>query len=193
MEYSLMEYILMEYIPGSSVHGILQARILEWVTISFSRGSSWPRDWTRISCIAGSLLYCRQILYQLSQEGSPILRQLRTIRVPYKLHNQMDALKCRLHGLILVLGEVLCICNKERQCGRKIKCSDSRGKLLGFQIPVASIINSWTLKITNLSGPWFSYLWNQLGTVLVQAWVGKEFPDMRQNEREIKCIRVGDC
>ena len=39
--------------PGSSVHGILQARILEWVAISFSRGSSQPRDWTQVSCIAG--------------------------------------------------------------------------------------------------------------------------------------------
>ena len=40
-------------LPGSSVHGILQARILEWVTISFSRGSSWPRDRTRVSRIGG--------------------------------------------------------------------------------------------------------------------------------------------
>ena len=39
--------------PGSSVHGILQARILEWVAISFSRGSSQPRDRTKVSCIAG--------------------------------------------------------------------------------------------------------------------------------------------
>ena len=39
--------------PGSSIHGILQARILEWVAISFSRGSSWPRDWAQVSCIAG--------------------------------------------------------------------------------------------------------------------------------------------
>ena len=39
--------------PGSSVHGILQARILEWVASSFSRGSSWPRDWTQVPCIAG--------------------------------------------------------------------------------------------------------------------------------------------
>ena len=37
--------------PGFSVHGILQARILEWVAIPFSRGSSWPRDWTLVSCI----------------------------------------------------------------------------------------------------------------------------------------------
>ena len=39
--------------PGSSVHGILQARILEWVAISLSRGSSWPRDRTQVSHIAG--------------------------------------------------------------------------------------------------------------------------------------------
>ena len=38
---------------GSSVDGILQVRILEWVAISFPRGSSWPRDWTHVSCIAG--------------------------------------------------------------------------------------------------------------------------------------------
>ena len=35
--------------PGSSV----QARLLEWVAIPFSRGSSWPRDWTQVSCLAG--------------------------------------------------------------------------------------------------------------------------------------------
>jgi len=43
--------------PGSSVHGISLARILECVAISFSRGFSWPRDWTCVSCI------CRWILY----------------------------------------------------------------------------------------------------------------------------------
>ena len=39
--------------PESSVLGILQARILEWISILFSRGSSWPRDQTKVSCIAG--------------------------------------------------------------------------------------------------------------------------------------------
>ena len=39
--------------PGSSVHEISQARTLEWVAIPFSRGSSWLRDWTWVSCIAG--------------------------------------------------------------------------------------------------------------------------------------------
>ena len=44
-------------LPGSSVHGILQARTLEWVAIPFSRGSSRPRDWTCISCIGRQILY----------------------------------------------------------------------------------------------------------------------------------------
>ena len=39
--------------PGSSVHGILQARILEWVAMPFSRGASQPRDQIWVSCIAG--------------------------------------------------------------------------------------------------------------------------------------------
>ena len=40
-------------LPGSSVHGILQARVLEWVAMPFSRGASQPRDQTWVSCIAG--------------------------------------------------------------------------------------------------------------------------------------------
>ena len=88
-----------------TVHGILQARILEWVPFPFSRESSQPRDRTQVSHIVGrfftswatqvkpkntgvgslsllqeifptqesnwGLLYCRQILYQLSYQGSP--------------------------------------------------------------------------------------------------------------------------
>ena len=52
--------------PGSSVHGILQARILEWVALSFSRGSFRPRDQIQVSCTA-------EILYWLSHQGSPLL------------------------------------------------------------------------------------------------------------------------
>ena len=39
--------------PTRLPHGIFQARVLEWVAISFSRGSSWLRDWTQVSCIVG--------------------------------------------------------------------------------------------------------------------------------------------
>ena len=51
----------MDYSPsGSSVHGIFQARILEWIAFSFSRGCSQPRDWIRVSCIS---CISRRILY----------------------------------------------------------------------------------------------------------------------------------
>ena len=40
-------------LPGSSIHGIFRARVLEWVASSFSRRSSWPRDWTWVSRIVG--------------------------------------------------------------------------------------------------------------------------------------------
>ena len=42
--------------PGSFVHGLVQARVLEWVVVPFSRGSSQPRDQTQVSCIAGGFL-----------------------------------------------------------------------------------------------------------------------------------------
>ena len=51
-------------LPSSSVHGILQASILEWVAIPFSRESSQPRDGSQVSCVAGRL-------YHLSHQGIP--------------------------------------------------------------------------------------------------------------------------
>ena len=48
--------------PGSSVLGISQARILDWVAIYCSRGSSWPRGWTRISC-GSSVLFKKKKKY----------------------------------------------------------------------------------------------------------------------------------
>ena len=51
-------------LPGSSVHGILQARILEWVTIFFFRGIFLTQR------LKLGLLHCRQILYLLSYEGN---------------------------------------------------------------------------------------------------------------------------
>ena len=57
---------------GSSVHGVLQAKILEWVFFPFSRGSSRPRDGSK-----QGLLHCRQILYCLSHQGSsPVSQRL---------------------------------------------------------------------------------------------------------------------
>ena len=56
-------------LPGSSIHGIFQARTFGWVAISYSRGSSPPRDWTHVSCI-----FCidRQILYHCANCEVPL-------------------------------------------------------------------------------------------------------------------------
>ena len=72
------------------VHGILQARILEWVAILFSRGSSQPRDQTQISPL------CRQILHQLSHQGSPRILEW----VAYPFSSGSSPLRNRTGGLL---------------------------------------------------------------------------------------------
>ena len=57
--------------PGSSVHGISQARILEWVAMPSYRGSSWPRNW---SCVFHIFCIGRRVLYPWRHLGSPIER-----------------------------------------------------------------------------------------------------------------------
>ena len=61
-------------LPGSSVHGILQARILEWVAVPFSRGSSKLKDQTQVSCIAGGFFLPSK------PQGSP--RKLKRVAYP---------------------------------------------------------------------------------------------------------------
>ena len=56
-------------LPGSSVHGIFQGRILEWVAISFSRGI-FPIQESKLG-----LLHCRKILHRPTYEGSPFFRE----------------------------------------------------------------------------------------------------------------------
>jgi len=52
-------------LPGSSVHGISQARIWEWVAIPLSRGSAWPRDQTQVSCTAGRFFFLILFIFNL--------------------------------------------------------------------------------------------------------------------------------
>ena len=56
-------------LPGSSVHGIFQAIVLEWIGISFSKGSYRPRDRTQVSRIVNKMLY------HLSHQGSNTSRR----------------------------------------------------------------------------------------------------------------------
>ena len=79
-------------LPGLSVHGISQARILEWVFISSSRGSSWPMDWTHLSCI------CRWILYPwASKEARDPSHH---VRVHLFWHHCLKGLFFFHHGII---------------------------------------------------------------------------------------------
>ena len=77
--------------PGSSVHGNLQARILEWVAISFSRGSSRPRDQTHVSRIAGrcfNLWATREALWTWVNVKVKSLRRVRLFATPWTIAHQ---------------------------------------------------------------------------------------------------------
>ena len=97
--------------PGSSVQGILQARILEWVAVPSSRGWIFPTEG-----LNPGLLHCRQIIYHLSHLGSPSF-SLDTINLPYmelkgentmgshRLQGHRISLSCRLYSYTLRLGK----------------------------------------------------------------------------------------
>ena len=102
---SVMSYFLQSHglysLPGSSVHGILQARILEWVAMPSSRGSSQPRDGTQVSCVAG------ECFYYLSHHGS--LKQIililasRAEAFPLRSQQKKSGLSClQQHHFVLV-------------------------------------------------------------------------------------------
>ena len=68
--------------PGSCFRGIRQTRILEWVVIPFSRGSSQPRDWTGVSCTADGFSY------HLSHQGNPNIIHYKTRHAsPVPMHH----------------------------------------------------------------------------------------------------------
>ena len=105
-------------LPGSSVHVILQARILEWVAIPFSRGSSRPRDWTWVSSTAG-----RFYTLWASLMGGVIL----WIRKPEKdwerFNRRAEERKCWLRCSGKSLSEEVTVMgssNQERWCFQKV-------------------------------------------------------------------------
>ena len=81
-------------LPVSSVHGIFQARTLEWVAITFSRRSSQPRDWSRLP-------HCRQTLYHLSHQGSKSVMTHPNKLILTWLPLQRFCLHVRLHSKVV--------------------------------------------------------------------------------------------
>ena len=95
-------------LPGSSVHGISQARILEWVAVSFSRGSSQPKGQSLVSCIVGRFF-----------TSEPLGKPLDKIKIErnnhcffFKYHwlcAYHGLRKCKLGGMTFSLGDQKCI------------------------------------------------------------------------------------
>ena len=83
-------------LSGSSIHGIFQARVLEWIAISFSRGSSRPRNRTRVSCIAG-----RRFTVWATREASNLTYDHLSLR---NRHRYVDT-----HVKVLLV--YLCLCS----------------------------------------------------------------------------------
>ena len=91
-------------LPGSSVHGILQARILEWVAIRFSRGISWPRDWTWVSWIAGrffTIWATREA--HLLQNNQPNTYKQQFLKILFFLSSHFYNMENNLTSLIVML------------------------------------------------------------------------------------------
>ena len=110
--------------PGSSVHGNLQARILKWVAISYSRRSSWPRDWTWVLHIAAfSLTAGRCFTVWVTSENLPV----KPSSPPFSLRSGTRR-KCPIRPLLFnIVLEVLATLIREEkemngiQIGKKVK------------------------------------------------------------------------
>ena len=89
--------------PGSSVHGILQARILEWVYIPFSRGSFWPRDWTWVYCTAGKFF---------TIWGTRKINNLFCLYIYNKFPKHKHALNLSMHSLTEYIVDWIRFCSK---------------------------------------------------------------------------------
>ena len=131
-------------LPGSSVHGILQARMLEWVAISSSRGSSQPRDRTIVSCTG------RWILLLLSHWGSPLAPEY-PVKMAKALSDLHGGLRFNLPNSSfssvsftgLNLLSTTCISNAILvSASRRTQLRDS-----------ASKINPWSIQFSTLSWP----------------------------------------
>ena len=103
--------------PGSTVHGTLQARILEWVAILFSRGSSWPRDWTRISCTIGGFFTIRATRERTNNE-----RENKSIIITCMICERLELQSSLVALVLLNIGLRINVC---QNISKKTYCTDS--------------------------------------------------------------------
>ena len=126
---------------GSSVHGILQARILEWVAMPFSRGSSQSRDGTRVSCTGGgfSTIWTTREAPKQRREDKGERRNLWTKEPALPLFHVLGA------SLILVV----LILNPQGPCYYSLWRSDAQRGWVTHPLNTASRKRSWDLNLSS--------------------------------------------
>ena len=106
-------------LPGSSVREIFQARILEWVAISFSEGCSQPRDWTRVSCTEGRFLptelqgkpfCCWVVFYSTNRPPSGLLVVIYLFEIYFVLGYSLFDHLLFFKRLLWTLSCIVCVC-----------------------------------------------------------------------------------
>ena len=123
--------------PGSSIQGILQARMLEWVSISSSRGSSQPRDRTRVSCTAGNSLSLSHLGSQdkstVTPMKPPYLSMMIRVKGPVGLgqgrsESSTRAWRSTPHGQVTTVSDGICAhVHPINSWACRVKLSNARG------------------------------------------------------------------
>ena len=89
--------------------GILQARILEWVAFPSSRGSSWPRNWTGVSCIAGGFFTSWAAKETIVKPRNCHTTRKKQGQDDYSAFRPLSPVPCHIHGFILEKEIMRCI------------------------------------------------------------------------------------
>ena len=128
--------------PGSFPQGIIQARILEWGSISYFRGSFSPRDWTCSSCVS---CFGRQILYHLMPLGKPSYRFNKSILVQWFKTIETSFTVCRLKV-------------QSESYGAKAKHRETRRESVSLSFPACrAAFHGWGP--LHLQSQWDSIFW----------------------------------
>ena len=107
-------------LPGSTIRRIFQARILELVAISFSRRSSWPRDWTQVSHMVGIV---GRGFYHLSNQGRSEVSKMKMWGLSWWLSGKETTCQCRREESLPDPGRSTCLRATKPMCHNYWACA----------------------------------------------------------------------